>query len=66
MRILLPEPSEILYDLSKETAYRYEKFRTKFPNLKENDIRIGTHGRCANIVESVLFSSFFQKEQLTQ
>lgn len=62
MEIVLPDTQDILSKLSKKTAFRYEKFRHEFPDLNEKDIRVATLGRCANTVESVLYSCVFQNE----
>ena len=66
MKIIVPNTQDILSQLSKKTAFRYEKFRQEFPDLNEQDIRVATLGRCANTVESVLYSCIFQNEQLTE
>ena len=44
MRIIYPESQDILFQLSKKTAIRYQNFREEFPNLKKNDIRVTIHG----------------------
>ena len=42
----------------------YQKLKDEFPNWAEDDFRLGMYGRCANIVESILFAMIFEKDQL--
>ena len=64
MKIIQHDPQESLYKLCCQIATAHYKLKEEFSNWSEDDFRMSVYSRCANIVESVLFSMIFKKEQL--
>ena len=64
MDVCFPDEKDFIYDISKKLAMSYSQIRQDFPTWQDQDVRITTYSKCANITENILFSWNFKNEQL--
>ena len=65
MNVGFPDPKDFIYDISEKLAISYSQIRKDFPTWQDQDVRITTYSKCANVIESILFSWNFKNEQLS-